>query len=101
MGATNFSIWATGESLSEAYDTEVAQANYEHGHNAYNGTIATTSRVKLNYPPPGVTTERELLDYLEDNFDMLHRACTKWETCRAFVSPENPNRWLIFGWAAT
>ena len=43
MGAHNLSDSAVGKTMREAYDRAVSDAEHEYGHNAYNGTISTTS----------------------------------------------------------
>ena len=48
MGATNFSDSAIGKfkHAREAYNELVEEAKYDSGHDAYNGTVSTTSGVK-------------------------------------------------------
>jgi hypothetical protein len=43
MGACNFDITGYGSSMSDAYKNLVDDALHSSGHNAYNGTISTTS----------------------------------------------------------
>lgn len=45
MGASNFETTALGKTMSEAYARACREAEYEDGHNAYSGTIATTNGV--------------------------------------------------------
>ena len=40
MGGTTFSCTANGETVREAYDKAVEQAQWEYGHAGYTGTIA-------------------------------------------------------------
>ena len=42
MGAHNLSDRAVGKTMREAYDSAVSNAEYNHGHDPYNGTISTT-----------------------------------------------------------
>lgn len=49
MGATNFhTIQVVKDhcTMSEAYSSAVSDALYQHGHDAYNGTISTTQGYK-------------------------------------------------------
>ena len=43
MGAHDFQDEAIGRTMAEAYGAAVESAQYEYGHDAYNGTISTTS----------------------------------------------------------
>ena len=43
MGATNFSTTKVAKTPKEAYKKAVKGAEYEHGHDGYNGTISTTN----------------------------------------------------------
>lgn len=45
MGAHEFQTDEVGTDLSDAYARACEQAEYEYGHDPYNGTIATTSGV--------------------------------------------------------
>lgn len=40
MGGTNFETTATGKTAREAFANAVSQAQWEHGHGGYTGTIA-------------------------------------------------------------
>jgi len=42
MGASNFSTTKVAKTPREAYKKAVEGAEYEHGHDGYNGTISTT-----------------------------------------------------------
>jgi len=57
MGSHNFVTYAKGKTVAEAYHNAVDHAYYESGHDAYNGTISTTSGVidLDKYFPKGTT----------------------------------------------
>lgn len=48
MGACSFMEIGYGKTYKDAYNELVSQAEYEHGHNPYSGTIATTYSCKCN-----------------------------------------------------
>ena len=43
MGANEFSTISAGKTIQRAYAAAVESAEYEYGHDPYNGTISTTS----------------------------------------------------------
>ena len=45
MGIANFATTATGKTMKEAFNKAVEQAQHEHGHGGYTGTIAEKSSV--------------------------------------------------------
>jgi len=52
MGATTFRTIATGRTAEDAYNRACEQAEFEYGHDPYNGTISTTSGfVSIPKPP--------------------------------------------------
>lgn len=57
MGACTFIQTAIAKDLETAYRNAVRQAEYDHGHDSYNGTISTTSGVHLF-----TTTAKQLKD---------------------------------------
>ena len=61
MGATDFSQDASGKSAKEAFSRAVEQAQYEHGHGGYSGTIAEKGGdgfVMLPALPPRWTAQK-------------------------------------------
>ena len=42
MGAADFTTYKQSTTMSQAYSNAVADAEYNNGHDAYNGTISTT-----------------------------------------------------------
>jgi uncharacterized protein YfcZ (UPF0381/DUF406 family) len=78
MGATNFEDVVRGENdVGRAYDGAVQQALLEWGHDAYNGSISTTSGYRVLYSQPVTVEEAARLS--EKHLDDLN----KWEACGA------------------
>lgn len=46
MGAVDFTTYNQAETMSKAYANAVEDAEYDSGHDSYNGTISTTSGFK-------------------------------------------------------
>lgn len=121
MGSTNFDTIVRGaQTMEEAYSQAKAQAIYDHGHDPYSGTIATTRGVVLAPDLPkgatpitveeaqahlGVTTGGE---YWWDRDNQPQ----KWESAWAIPLAAEPDAepggwddksqpgWLFYGWAA-
>jgi len=99
MGAHNFEDQAYGATAVEAFNTAVADAEYESGHNAYNGTIST------NYDFIMVPLkEDESIDGWARRM-MDHEGVQKWGPCACVKDPDTPEengRWLwhFAGWAS-
>lgn len=60
MGAHSFQQDALGRDVGAAYVTAVSEAEYDYGHDPYNGTISTTRGFALVERPPScrLSTER-------------------------------------------
>jgi hypothetical protein len=54
MGATTFITTARGTDTLDAYDVAVAQAQHDHGHGGYTGTIAEKDGFIVVESPQGV-----------------------------------------------
>jgi hypothetical protein len=118
MGAhdmTDSAIVSKDDGINVAYQSAVKQANWNHGHDSYNGTISTTDGVNNK------TTKLEDLikehgeregfnKWYEAAFDNTH----KWEEVWGARVPEhamtpdeqkvhkenNTERYIFAGWAA-
>lgn len=68
MGAHTFQTTIAGKKLlpNDAYDALVKQAQHEHGHDPYNGTISTTSGYVMLHPPKGCQLDVFIRRVLED-----------------------------------
>lgn len=76
MGATNYVTRAKGRTMDEAFRNAVNEAEHEHGHDPYNGTISTSQgyRDKTAYfKKSGVSIDK----FIEDNED----GDGKWNSC--------------------
>ena len=54
MGATNYVTVARGKNAKEAFESAHEQAQWEHGHGGYTGTIAEKGSFVLFQRPKGV-----------------------------------------------
>lgn len=79
MGADNFETYAFGKTPGEAFSAAVENAQYEHGHGGYSGTIAEKHDFVHLTLPKGVTVpaflklldEAEQFDYVEYHRERL------------------------------
>jgi hypothetical protein len=90
MGACNFETQASGKTAADAYNAAVRDAQYEYGHDGYNGTISTTGGFKMFRQTIGPVTKEEL----EKGWDTSH----KWEAC--WCVQHAPGEFTFWGWAA-
>src|SRR3990167_2827661 len=65
MGAQQFYNSAKGATAAEAFKSAVEQAQYDHGHSGYSGTIAEKEDFTMIELPAG----REPQDYADHLFD--------------------------------
>jgi len=99
MGAHNFHDQQYGETHSQAYKEAVERAIYDYGHDAYNGTISTTSGAVLIPLNEGESLEEWAMRVIEDD------RVEKWENCACVADPDEPiengrSLWHFAGWAA-
>ncbi len=76
MGASEFTVVGRGKTPQEAFDKVVKDAQYEHGHGGYTGTVAEKDTFTL------IGTEETLEDALAKAADLLDandkRVADKW-----------------------
>lgn len=93
-GAESFINVAYGDNARECFDELVQEAQYQHGHDPYNGTISTQqnySVLKLQF-----NSRKEAESYAQENIDSVEKYY-----CRAVRFSENGNNGFVFyGWAA-
>lgn len=79
MGADVFMNVIVGKfkDANEAFNQAVKDAQYEHGHGGYTGTIAEKGMDKLELAPIPPKT-RDVVKYVRDNFFTLTEKCDKW-----------------------
>ena len=118
MGAHEFSTFIeTEDPMAQAYDRAVREAQYEYGHDPYNGTISTTSgSIKAAGPVSKEIAIQLMNEYWEfDNSyeelgDDYVRTGTnpfvsgaqveKWGAALA-IEVSEPRGWWFFGLAAS
>lgn len=103
MGAEYFTTTAKGKTAQEAFDEAVSDAQYEHGHGGYTGTIAEKSVFRVEVPPSGVTPEDYIkicTDYGIDRKRELHWSIMdKWGPACAVKTGDD--EWTFFGTASS
>lgn len=101
-GAESFSVASTGKDAMEVFNQLVSEAEYEYGHDPYNGTISTTDfdgRVIWIADKYTEESDRLAREYIEkdDNGE-------KWESrCLDLGElPDQPgvHKYVFYGWAA-
>jgi len=100
MGAHDFHAQSYGVTADEAYKDAVDQAHYDYGHDAYNGTISTTSGFVLIPLNEGETIDEWAGRVIEDD------RVRKWDDCACVADPDTPiengrSLWNFAGWAAS
>ncbi len=93
MGAHDFIDSSCAEDAATAYEQARQQAQYDYGHDSYNGTISTTSGFKMVPPLEGESRE--------DHYKRILDSTEKWGACACWQDPEDPKRWNFAGWAAS
>lgn len=93
-GAESFIDIAYGDNARECFDSLVEQAQYEYGHDPYNGTISTQqgfSVLKKEF-----SSRKEAESYADETIDDVEKYY-----CKALKFTENGKTGFIFyGWAA-
>lgn len=97
MGGTTFECVAEGQVAAEAFRAAVEQAQYDHGHAGYSGTIAEKhSYVMITHQRQALEDAEELARKLIEGDDP--RISDKWGD--AGCIPVENGRYLFFGWAS-
>lgn len=98
MGGTTFYVTGEGASAEEAFAALVEQAQYEHGHGGYTGTIA--EKDSFEFIPGEFETDDHAESYARQLIrDGDRRVDDKWGPAGALKLP-GEGRWLFFGWAS-
>lgn len=89
-----FETKAAGKTAAEAFDAAVKEAQWEHGHGGYSGTIAEKRSFRLLTVPTGMKP----LDYARSDaaLDLVDDKGGP-AGCVAL----GPGEWLFFGWASS
>lgn len=100
MGACNFIAFGKGKTAKEAFQALVREAEWEHGHDPYNGTISTTS---LSRKPVKVIRKRFTEKARQEAVKVAESDGwgEKWESrvidCGA---TKEGHMWALYGWAS-
>ena len=116
MGATNFGITKVAKTPKAAYNEAVEGAEYEHGHDGYNGTISTTDDYYFfdEHPRWGTIAfdkwEEKILDNnnsqvqkwgLAGCVEIKGKAAKEIKEVNGLKGKRGLKVWYFFGWAAT
>ena len=99
MGGAWFAEASTGKTAREAFDNAVEEAQYEHGHGGYTGTIAEKTRFVMVGTVATLKEAYELADKLCDDDDA--RVSDKWGPAGCIAVTSFPNTWVFCGWASS
>jgi hypothetical protein len=126
MGGTEFWVEGRGATAAEAFNAARREAQYEHGHGGYTGTIAEKQGHKVFHLPEGVTVKqvaswldkawkndpdgypdgygivRDLSDVPAEHRRLMEDVIAvyddKWGP--AVCLPAGEGRWVFCGWAS-
>lgn len=98
MGAVDFYTEGEGPTLQKAFNKAVEEAQYEHGHGGYTGTIAEKQSVKLVGTVDSTEQAHELAYKLIEDEDP--RVDDKWGPAGA-IQIAGTNKYLFFGNASS
>lgn len=97
MGAESFVEHGTGSSAQDAFNKLVSQAQYEHGHGGYTGSIAEKSSFVMEELPPGQDPEDWAWTQIQD---CIPQTTSKWGPCGCIHVP-GTNKYVFFGTASS
>lgn len=99
MGAEAFTTTSKGDTAQQAFVAAVTQAQYDHGHAGYSGTIAEKGAFVMIELPEGKTAD-EAEEYAERLIsDGDKRIDNKWGP--AGCIDLGNSEYLFFGWASS
>ena len=96
MGACDFSSIGKGKTAQEAFSDARSEAQWEHGHGGYTGTIAEKYDFVVIDVPEGYTPTQYASKLMEDDDE---RISDKWGPAGCVKLGED--RWLFFGYASS
>ncbi len=103
MGAEQFKTAQYAATVKEAFAAAVEQAQYDHGHSGYGGTIAEKDEYVIITDTGGRT--RQEANALADQLfrDEDGRIDDKWGPAGVirFDEPDREPGWLFFGYASS
>ena len=100
MGACDFKNFSVGENAEQAFRSCVEEAQYDHGHAGYTGTIAEKNDFVMIDLPDSIDKSdmpaiNEFAEKLIDDED--ERVDDKWGPAGCI---ETSKGYLFFGWAS-
>jgi len=96
MGASEFFHTGKGKTAAEAFKAARAEAQYDHGHSGYTGSLAEKTDFTVIQVPEG-KKPREYASELMNAGD--GRINDKWGPAGCVKISEG--QWLFFGWASS
>ena len=107
MGACTFYDSARGKTAREAFSTCRENAQYEHGHGGYSGTIAEKSSFKEFTPPKNMSIKefiRAIEEYDESDTDAPYEVRAAYKVYDDKWGPavcvKDGDTYLFFGYAS-
>ena len=104
MSAEQFFQYSEGKTADEAFIAAVEEAEYDHGHSGYTGTIAEKDRFVM-IPTPKCETAKEamnlageLMNKSDDRIDDMWGPAGCIECGKG--KPSGTWTYLFFGWAS-
>jgi hypothetical protein len=97
MGACVFENVSRGKTAQKAFNDAVQQAQYDHGHSGYTGTIAEKDSFKMIEVPKDIPTDKNSLrDWAIDKG--IEEVDDKWGPAGCIKIDKD--EWFFFGWAS-
>ncbi|WP_433547121.1 hypothetical protein ACQPZG_20095 [Streptomyces sp. CA-294286] len=101
MGATDFTAFAAGTDMNEAFRAAREEAAHEHGRSGYSGSVYEKDRAVLIDSTVGTEMDASTLarDLIRADDPRIR---DKWGPAGAlpFVTAEGEHHWLFFGYAS-
>lgn len=104
MGACNFIEFAQAKTAREAFNHLVFEAEYEHGHDHYNGTISTCT-MDIRHEPK-VAQKRYTKNAINKAYDIAEKDgwgekyVARIIDCGLVPYKRGVHTWAFYGWAA-
>lgn len=90
----------TEDDLKKKYKTYIEQEEHEHGHDAYSGTLATTSGLSIRSHTK--FKDRHKADkFIEENAEKWEEAIAVRITKKPYKDAKIGHWWVIGGWCAS
>ena len=96
MGAESFVETGKGKTASEAFNYAVGQAQYEHGHGGYSGTLAEKHDFVMISLPENENAQAYAYDLIEKGDERID---DKWGPAGCIDLGDG--KYMFFGWASS